>query len=121
MSVVSTFSVDATATQGLTIENHFLSGAAARIATARDPASTVKAVISPGTLVPVPADIQNRRQTLSEQLRTMNDERAKGILAALGQSLSPDQSAKFLLGKELLKAQDEAAVDRLEKAFKANP
>ncbi len=120
LSVVSIFAVDARATQGLTIENNFLSGRAAEIATETDPASTVAAMTD--TLAPVTQAIQNRRVALAGQVGTMRPDRALKILAALGVPgpIQRDQ-ATFVLSKQILAAQNQAALDNLDAAFNANP
>ena len=121
LSVISAFSVDAKATQGIVIENNFLSGNAARIATAKNPDAVVKSVRSPGTLTVVPADLQRRREALAAALQQMSEPRAGAILNSLGVSAGVGQTAKFTLSKTILAAQDDAAVSNLEDAFKRNP
>jgi hypothetical protein len=120
LSVVSIFAVDATATQGLTIENNFLSGRAAEIATGSDPVSTIAAMT--GSLGPVTQAIQDRRVALAGQVRTMQPDRALRILTTLGipGPIQKDQ-ATFVPSKQILAAQNQATLDSLDAAFNANP
>lgn len=122
LSVVSTFSVDASIKK-ITIENNFLSGMAAQKATQRDAVQTIQAVVSPETLAPLSDTVVQRQHALYEEIDKMDGERAKILAAKLQLTPTPAtaKDAKFLLNKEVMKAQSSGPLDALENTFKGTP